>query len=246
MLKELRDQFAARQDNPYLQKYHAELAERLERKIANDWKEYLEQNIETAAHGDVVVLITDKACATFHNTQYTDGETYGGSYKNYRIKKYNHVFNMPYNMRVRDIERTEFDGLLNIECKKIRQIEGVTVYNAVWLEKGRGYNYKIKAGFVAELGELTYHADTLKKAVTGVYKKHRRYYKKNNIHADEMLTARRYHRMTGACYAGIRQWCSEHGIDPDSKMPVLDVIKMMEQSGRKPYGFDKLKSSIVK
>lgn len=58
------------------------------------------------------------------------------------------------------------DGLLTLDARSVSSpIDGVSVYAAVWVEQKRGYSVGLKCGYIALSGEVSYHAETLDKAL---------------------------------------------------------------------------------
>ena len=163
-----------------------------------------------------------------------DGTTYGG----WSQKSAYFTFFIPHKIK---IEVASFEGLNNLYCKKIKIWNGITVYQASWIVKKRGYDFDIVSGYVAAkhtdvyyASSVAYHSDTIKNAVIGLQKKLKKQIKKE-IKADTILNISKFQKITGACNDGIENFLNQHNIDKTVKMTAQEAIKFLNANNENYY-----------
>lgn len=160
---------------------------------------------------------------------------------NYYSKSYKHAYKQhdldvvykPFSL-VLTKEYSVVDGIPTFAVYTSHTINGVTVLKADWLERGRGSKLFLTSGYIACQGKFAYHAITLRQAIAGVTAKISKGFSLKNLSLDSKLTAKDYHDLTGACYAGIKSFKQEFGIK--TSIAVRELLPMLK--GR--YGYDSL------
>lgn len=112
------------------------------------------------------------------------------------------------------------DGMLTLDAEPV-QGHGPELFRAAWVEQGRGFDLNCRRGYIARLGDVTYHAASARAALDGVMRKagHKPARRAGVVDLEKL--ARRHGdlpvyfddaRAVGACASGIRSWCEALGI----------------------------------
>lgn len=112
--------------------------------------------------------------------------------------------------------------------------------------------YTTPFDFIAQKGDYTAHAPTIKKAIQDVeFKIIAEKIKKDPILPDTEMTVKKYRIITGACDYGCREWMGKHNIlykveDEETvelqPMKAKDLMPLLEKSNA--YGIEKIKELI--
>ena len=194
------------------------------------------------AASTVRISINDGDTTTHQQSEYLDWNYYSKSTK-YPKKLVSNTFFVARNYKQTVIKEgiAIVDGLMTLNAKKMVCKADCDLYQADWLEQGRGYDIHTVSGFIAKSGPVAYHADTAKKAVAGLQRKLKakglvikfEHGLKSPIvkalvdqYADRKIT-KADAKKAGACVSGTRSWCSKIGVDYDSQdsMTVREVYE---------------------
>jgi hypothetical protein len=122
-----------------------------------------------------------------------------------------------------------FDGILT-KVTSVSTKNGYTIYTT-------------PIGYVAEKGEYTAHAKSIKEAISDIaYKEMQEQMAKEPLSMESDVNVERYRAITGACKEGVRMWMQSNGVDVES-IKVKDLLPLLEKTSA--YGVDKFKSLII-
>jgi len=123
------------------------------------------------------------------------------------------------------------DGMLTLDARPVQGI-GPELYEAAWVEQGRGVALNLVRGYLARVGQITYHARTARAALDGVQRKAgmKPVRRKGVVDLDRLV--RRHgdlpvywsDREGIACVSGSRSWCHAVGVDPE-QTTVADLVQ---------------------
>lgn len=199
---------------------------------------YLYNFISRPAHGKTIFTLNNNF--SFYISQY-DGGRYSSRCK-YRIIYTDRTIGIPAGSKKPEIE--SFDGIPNLAIKELNhKVNGITIYKAIWLKHGKGYNQEVVYGFIASKDGYNYHAKTIKESVSGIMKKINRFSTPEKITLETKITRRLYHIITGACYEGIDDFLEKANILVKS-MTVENLLPILEKHNA--YGLNVLKKIILK
>ncbi|WP_019022936.1 hypothetical protein [Thioalkalivibrio sp. ALE23] len=149
-------------------------------------------------------------------------------------------------LRVARAGLTRVGGMLTLDAQRLEGApDGITVYAAVWLHQGRGYDLAHRRGYIAVgLGD-NYHADTVEKALAGLRRKiglkkadadlanaleHHGIEGIVQNHPDITVTVQDA-RNTGSCEYGIQSWCHRTGLPYEKgEAPLADVYQAYQKA----------------
>lgn len=210
-------------------------------------KELLSGAYRWAQHGDVVLRCTrDPANVGVLQVDSHAFDVYGGSFKGWSCRIQDTTITIPFSWvnRVQKRGLTFVDGLFTLDAAPVLA-EGCELYAATWLEQGRGTSLTARSGYIARIGDCSYHAESAQKAVAGIKRKAREQkitaalYKPAAKIAElvacnaDMRVSLADARATGACEYGIRSWCNSVGLDYDAGSATLgEVFAAYQQSPR--------------
>ena len=137
------------------------------------------------------------------------------------------------------------DGMLTLAARRLEVLDGVDVYEAVWVSQGKGFGLNTHRGVIAVVRgpnrsvQASYHEESVgphgvRKAVRGVQRKRAPKAKKREpqrwfLKAEEIygqVEVRREHcDSLGLCSSGVAHWCNMAGIDTTKTVRLRDVIR---------------------
>ena len=217
------------------------LSERFWGKWRKAWESKIHDITKHSVNGGIVVKISENDKFCYRVEEYLDWDGYSKRTK-YPKKIYTHKYYIPWSARPWDIAKAHFDGLYNLRCTEKRNIGSITIYSVTYIKERKGYDKDLISAVVASNGTYHYHADSEKEAIAGLRKKLKRNQRRYDISLDSYLSKKKYHEITGACYQGIEAWCGKHGINPNARMKVREILPILEQE--RPYGADKILSIL--
>ena len=124
------------------------------------------------------------------------------------------------------------DGMLTLDAEPIRG-HGPELFRATWIEQAAGTGLKLVRGYIARLGETSYHAATAKAALSGVQRKsgQKPARRQPTIDLDKWVRVAGETPVffadstdAGNCESGTSSWCHAVGIDPAGETTLADVI----------------------
>jgi hypothetical protein len=159
--------------------------------------------------------------------------TYAGSFKGWQASEDHHTVTVPVDWRTRVLKRglATLGGMLTLTAQQLVSHGDIELFQATWVEQGRGYQVNVRHGTIALLGNESFHAESPQKAIDGVLRKVERARgdaqpkKRNGYELSTQEFVLRYERYrdldvrvedalgVGACEFGIRSWCERVGID---------------------------------
>lgn len=187
-----------------------------------------------------VDLTDNPASVGVAQSDYLDWDYYAKSCK-YPKKIVSTLITVPAAWRIRVLKRglAEVGGMMTLDAQEIKGMPpGISVFFAVWLAQGRGYELRNERGFIAIAGDIEYHADSIDAAIRGISKKLKTI--STNIAINNLLDKHGIEKIiskfpnltvtisdalaTGACEYGIRSWCHAVELDYDAgAAPLADV-----------------------
>ncbi|HNX81722.1 MAG TPA: hypothetical protein PKL77_06205 [Candidatus Omnitrophota bacterium] len=136
------------------------------------------------------------------------------------------------------IDLQMIDGILT-QIRHIHTLDGGMTVASCTIWSHRGFNVTSKPGFVARRGENAYHAGTVKKAVAGLLRKEK-LSAPRDITPGTVITKSLYHKITGACDAGIEAFQQEH--DLPEKMKAADLLPILR--AKNAYGISRFEEAV--
>ena len=142
--------------------------------------------------------------------------------------------------KVEKLNLAVVDGLMTLSVETIRAINEVEIVKCHWLVQRRGFDCTVEHGYIARRSGIAFHAGTIAEAIKGLRKKIKAE-KKNRVSSQfssmeisELIGAAKriesktvtiaMARRTGACDAGIQNWCAKTGIDYTKGKTTLGII----------------------
>jgi len=203
-------------------------------------KKFFIENLDLYPSGDLYLTInTGKVsiyCETSKGDQYSSGCKYRKTDLGITInvqKKYLTLINSGLAV---------IDGLVNLSLSRRHWIKDCFVHKAIWLKKGRGFNWTTQSGYIARVDNLSFHATTAKKAVNGLHKK----IQINRLatasieeiiekarKSTTVLTASDSYK-AGNCKPGTLEFCQRYGIDIKDRLPLplaADLLQTTNNTG---------------
>lgn len=202
-------------------------------------------------HSMRVELTSDTRAIGYRVTMGYNRDTYGGSFKGWQASEDHHRVTVPMDWRTRILKRglATLGGMLTLTAEQMVSHGGVELFQATWVEQGRGYQVNVRQGTIALLDDESFHAEDAQKAIDGVLRKVKRAGggpRGANRSAYELTTEeliRRYQRYgdldviaqdaysAGACEFGVRSWCERVGIDlEEGSVPLCRLLDGFAQS----------------
>lgn len=172
-------------------------------------------------------------------------DTYRGQFKGWRALEDHHRIAVPHDWLSRVYKRglACAGGMFTLSVLPLVPAGDIELFQARWVEQGRGYSVEVRDGFIARCGDVVYHADTPDKAVAGVRRalnaagrggasRHSPY----GITVDEFIQRYAKHGAVdvslddayeaGCCEYGVRSWCQLVGIDYEAgRVPLSRVLE---------------------
>ena len=158
---------------------------------------------------------------------------------NYYSKSYGHpkVFRNVYitvknDMSIRQIrEYGLLDGIPTVEIMSEKTFGNINLVHAKIACYDKSKNVYLKKQYIAICSEFAYHADTAKKAVSGIQRKMKKALELSEpITLETKITRKRYAELTGACMAGIIDFCNRHGLSDKKSIKLLDLMPVLENN----------------
>jgi RNA:NAD 2'-phosphotransferase (TPT1/KptA family) len=180
-----------------------------------------------------VKLTSDARAIDYMVTMGSNRNTYGGSFKGWQASEDHHRITVPVDWRTRVLKRglAAIGGMLTLTAQRLVSHGDIELYQATWVEQGRGYQVNVRHGTIAMLDDESFHAEDPQKAINGVLRKVEQARgsaqptKRNGYELNTQEFILRYERYrdldvhvedaldVGACEFGVRSWCQRVGID---------------------------------
>jgi hypothetical protein len=180
-----------------------------------------------------VKLTSDARAIDYMVTMASNRNTYGGSFKGWQASEDHHKITVPVDWRTRVLKRglATIGGMLTLTAQQLVSHGDIELFQATWVEQGRGYQVNVRHGTIALLDDESFHAEDPQKAINGVLRKVEQARgsaqptKRNGYELNTQEFILRYERYrdldvhvedaldVGACEFGVRSWCQRVGID---------------------------------
>lgn len=213
------------------------LEERLQDRLERDLAERLRAHYRCDKPGSIRVTPTRNPKLVGRLSQWRDlDRDYYGSSSRYPKEIVGIKVFPPRDWRVRVLREglDVVDGLLTLDARRcpVEEPGDLCLYLATWVEQRPGYWLTTQSGYIAvaeplDLGKITYHAATARKAIQGLRRK--RTQLRRNAELDHLIGQGGLEAVVaqhpevevrladaeaiGACETGIRQWCESVGLD---------------------------------
>ena len=195
-------------------------------------------------HSMTVELTSDPSAVGYCVAMGSNRDTYGGSFKGWKAAEDHHTVTVPTDWRTRVLKHglATLGGMLTLTAQQMISHGDVELFEATWVEQGRGFQAKVRHGTIARLGGESFHAENAQEATDGVLRKVkragssprramqsaydlsteafiRRYrrYGDLDVSADDAYSAR-------ACEFGVRSWCERADIDFEEGWVILSRL----------------------
>jgi len=129
------------------------------------------------AYGSVKFHLTSTPKVGVKTKHTRDWDVYCGEFKGWAANIYNIsvTASMQWVERVLETGLATADGMLTLDATpEDGAPEGISMYSATCAQQGRGYKIRVNRGIIATDGVYYHHADTAKKALSGLQNKQRR------------------------------------------------------------------------
>lgn len=184
-------------------------------------------------HTMAVKLTTNPDEVGYEVLMGTNRNTYRGRFKGSLAREDHHSITVPFDWRTRVLKRglAQVGGLLTLTAQQMVSHGDIELFQATWVEQGRGYQVNVRQGVISRHGNETFHAENAQKAIAGLVRKLacandrslRGQTSCYELSAEAFV--RRFERYghlsvsasdayaSGACPFGVRSWCAFVGID---------------------------------
>lgn len=178
------------------------------------------------SHGETKVVLTDYPAKVGVTQAYYDNwNVYAKSYKYGPAKCLDTTVTVPLKWRTR-VERqgiAVLNGMMTLDASPIEGAPvGVQLFAATWAGQGRGNSINVVNGFIAVSNGVSYHADTVESAMSGLKRKIKsgavQAKTRNTILSEivrclpNLVVRLADARSIGACEYGIKSWCNRVGL----------------------------------
>lgn len=198
------------------------------------------------------VTVTDSPDAIGYKVEMdSNRNTYRGYYKGWSASEDHHTITVPHDWRLRVLKRglATAGGLFTLSVQQLVSQGDIELFQAVWVEQGRGFSVAVRRGVIARLNDEVYHAESSEQAIRGVRRKTNAalgikksprssyaistddFVKRYARYADLPVTVQDAYK-TGACTFGVKSWCATVGIDlsVEREVPVSRLLSGFVQS----------------
>lgn len=177
--------------------------------------------------------------------------TYRGYYKGWSANEDHHRITVPRDWRLRVLKRglATAGGMFTLSVQQLVSHGDIELFQAVWVEQGRGFSVTVRRGVIARLYDEVYHAESSEQAIRGVRRKTNEtlgvrksprssyaistedFVKRYALYADLPVTVQDAYN-TGACTFGVNSWCASVGIDlsVEQEVPLSRLLTGFVQS----------------
>jgi len=182
-------------------------------------------------------LTQDPAKIGLVQTACVDWNKYGGKFKGRPCNYWANTVTVPRDWRVR-VQRKKLasvDGLFTLDAAPLEGApDGVEIFAASWLVKGRGNTASVVKGYIARSQNLTYHGETSQKALIGLKRKIKAAEWDaclQSVDLSELVA--KYPTVVvrvsdakaiGACDYGIRSWCNSVSLNYEAGHAALSEV----------------------
>jgi hypothetical protein len=170
--------------------------------------------------------------------QYNDWNIYSKSTR-YPAKVNYNVIKLPRFFQLPPEHLKVIDGLVNVEINHFRNTENnINIFKASWVKQERGNNVSLVEGFIAHKNNVYYHGLTEEEVIKGINKKIN-LSKSPNIStkkkyedwkSSDYISRATFHKVTGACMEGIKDFCNKAEIPNTKKrMQIGEVLPLIQE-----------------
>ena len=184
-------------------------------------------------HLMTVKLTTEPGDVGYEVVMGANRDTYRGRFKGKLARKDHHNITVPFDWRTRVLKRglAKAGGLLTLTAQQLVSHGDIELFQATWVEQGRGFQVNVRRGVIARHGSECFHAEDAKKAIAGLVRKiacandstfrgsascyeltAEAFVRKFERYGHLSVSARDAYAC-GACKFGVQSWCAFVGID---------------------------------
>jgi hypothetical protein len=158
-------------------------------------------------------------------------------------KVFHNEIYLPYFYELPPLHLRVIDNLLNLKINHFCNTkENIHVYEAIWIEQAPGYNVKLINGWIAEKDNQFYHSKiSYYDAVAGLQKKTKSV-SVNNLKITDYINRSIFHKITGACFTGIDNFCNKAGIGSKRRIQIKELLPLLEVHA--PFYYQKILKTI--
>ncbi|MDR6154754.1 hypothetical protein QF021_002843 [Acidovorax delafieldii] len=214
--------------------------------------EALKECLRTGASGGSrieVQLTKTPSLVQYKSCSGENRDVYGGAYKGWAATVDIHRLTVPEDWRVRVLKKglDTAGGMLTLDAHPLERHGDIELFEAVWVQQGRGYSGTMHRGVIARFDGEVFHGENIEAAIKGVSRKVRARtpsQPKGPYHISIQQFVKRYSKYnhevsiadavdSGSCEYGILSWCHTVGIDPeDDAVPMSRILEAFQQSPR--------------
>ncbi len=180
-----------------------------------------------------VKLTTEPGEVGYEVVMEANRDTYRGRFKGQLAREDHHNITVPFDWRTRVLKRglAKAGGLLPLTAQQLVSHGDIELFQATWVEQGRGFQVNVRQGVIARHGSECFHAEDARKAIAGLVRKiacandrilggqtscyelsAAAFVRKFERYGHLSVSARDAYAC-GACPFGVRSWCAFVGID---------------------------------
>jgi len=203
-------------------------------------------------HTMTVKLTTEPAKIGYEVVMDANWDTYRGRFKGWRALEDHHNITVPFDWRTRVLRRglATAGGLLTLTAQQLVSHGDIELFQATWVEQGRGFQANVRQGVIARHGDHSFHAENAKKAISGLIRKiscsndHILRGQTSSYELSAQEFVRRFDRYghlsvsasdayaSGACKFGVQSWCEFVGIDLN--LQTISLARLLAGFAKQP------------
>jgi hypothetical protein len=219
--QELKDQLA---------EYHHDVCDKLETILERRYRMAYSASHHESGHFRV------SSQPSVYVSRYNDWNIYSKSTR-YPAKVNYNVISLPRFYELPPKYLQIIDGLVNVRIKHYKNVENINVYEAAWVKQEFGNNVSLVYGYIAHFNNVYYHALDMQEAVKGVQRKYKKLQSPNvsqkaysEWKPTDYISRIVFHKVTGACMEGIRDFCNKAEIPNTKKrMQIKEVLPLIQE-----------------
>jgi hypothetical protein len=117
------------------------------------------------------------------------------------------------------------DGIVNINVRCKHSYNDYTIMIADCIVTRKGNKLAIEKKYIVEKDNVGYHGNSILECIKGIEKKNKKKEEKR-ITLDTYITKNLYHRLTGACMAGIENFVNSHNLQDRNRMKISELLEI--------------------
>jgi len=165
---------------------------------------------------------------------------------NYYSKSYGHpkkwtsstiIFDVT-KIKLSERELIKIDNIINIEILSKKKFSNITFLHTRSAKLNKHKKFDIVNYYIVYDGSYAYHSEkSIKHAFAGYQRKIKTLViKETGLTLDTEITRTLYAKLTGACKAGIKEFCIKNGLENKKKMKLSELLPFIKNE----YGYEKI------